>query len=131
MLLPELEVDLLARSLLTRLLDIPRCNVGSAEVDSDFCPERALQAVHVGAVQDAVAHAAEQALEVGAAKVCSRLELGEGILVSADGVEHNVLRGVGIHLLSEICVDAQKLVTVGAAERLGFERGEERLEPFE
>lgn len=71
MLLPELEVDLLARSLLTRLLDVPRRNVGSAEVDSDLGPKRALEAVHVGAVQDAVAHTAQQALEVGAAKVCS------------------------------------------------------------
>lgn len=57
MLLPELEVDFLARSLLTRLLDIPGCYVGTAEVDSDFCPEGAFQAVHVGAVDDSVAHA--------------------------------------------------------------------------
>jgi len=32
MLLPELEIDLLARRLLTRLLDIARRDVGAAEI---------------------------------------------------------------------------------------------------
>jgi len=131
MLLPELEVDFLARGHLTRLLDIPRRNVGSAEVYSDFCPERALEAVHVGAVQDAVAHTAEQALEVGTTKVGPRLEFGQRILVGTNRVEHNVLRSVGIHLLREVGVDAQELVAIGAAQGLRFERGEERLEPLE
>jgi hypothetical protein len=131
MLLPELEVDLLARRLFTRALDIASRNVGSAEVDSDLGPERALQAVHVGAVEDAVAHTAQETLEVWATKVRSRFEFGEGILVCADRVEHNVLRRVGVHFLRQVRVDAKELVAVCAAEGLGFERGEERLEPFE
>jgi hypothetical protein len=131
MLLPELEVDLLARRLLTRALDIASRNIGSAEVHSDFGAERAFQAVHVGTVKDAVAHTAQEALEVRAAKVCSRFEFGEGILVCANRVEDNVLRRVGIHFLRQVCVDAQELVAVAAAEGLRFERGEQRLEPFE
>lgn len=71
MLFPELEVHLLALSLLTSLVDIPRCNIRSTEVHTDLCAQRALQAVHVGAVQDAVAHATEQALEVWATEVGS------------------------------------------------------------
>jgi hypothetical protein len=69
MLLPELEVNLLASSLLTRLMNIPRRNVRSAKVHTDLCPKRALQAIHVGAIQDTIAHTAQQALEIRAAKV--------------------------------------------------------------
>lgn len=133
MLLPELEVDLLALGLTTRLLDVASGHCRSAEVDSDVGAQRALETAHVGAVDNAVAHAAEQAVEVWAAKVGARLELGQRILVSADRVEDNVLCRVGVDLLREVRVDAQELVLIVAARthRLRFERGEERLEPFE
>jgi hypothetical protein len=131
MLLPELEVNLLASSLLTRLVNIPCCNIGSAKVHTDFCPKRALEAIHVGAIEDTIAHTTQQALEIRSAKIRPRLEFSEGILVRTHRVEHNVLRGVCIHFLREIGVDAQELVTVVAAKGLGFERGKKRLEPLE
>jgi hypothetical protein len=131
MLLPELEVDLLALGLLTRIANIARRNTGSAEVHTDLGPERALQTVHVRAVQDAVAHATQQTREVGAAEVGARLEFGKRILVRADRVKNNVLRSVDVHFLRKVRMDAQELVAVGAAEGLRFERGEQRLEPLE
>lgn len=51
MFLPELEVDLLARRLLTRLLNISSRYVRPTEVHTDIRPQRALQPVHVRAVQ--------------------------------------------------------------------------------
>jgi len=132
MLLPELEVDLLARRHLARLLDIPSRRVGTAEVHSHVGPQRALETAHICPVNDAVAHAAEQASKVWTAEVGAGLEFREGILVRAHRVEDDILRSVGINLLREIGVDAQELVAFSAwaAQRLCLERGEERLEPF-
>jgi hypothetical protein len=130
MLLPELKVHLLARSLLTRHLDIPRRNTGPAKVHTHLRPQRALQPIHIGTIQNAIAHATQQAREIRASKVRATLELGEGIFVGTDGVEHNVLRGVDVHFLRQVRVDAQELVAVGPAG-LCFERGEEGLEPLE
>lgn len=119
-LLPELEVHLLTCRLLTRLLNVPGRNVRPAEVHTDICLQRALQPVHVRAVQQAVAHAAQQAGEVRTTEVGPGLELGEGILVGTDRVEDNVLRCVGVHFLRQVCVDAQELVAVRRAAGLGF-----------
>ena len=84
MLLPELEIDLLACRFLACLFDTPCCSVGAAEVDSNVGPESAFQTVDVGAVNDTVTHATEEAGEVGTAKVGSGFELGEWILVGSD-----------------------------------------------
>lgn len=130
-LLPELEVHLLTCRFLTRLLDIPGRNVRPAEVHTDIRLQRALQPVHVRAVQQAVAHAAQQAGKVRTTEVGPGLELGEGILVGADRIEDNVLRGVGVHFLRQVGVDAQELVAIRRAAGLGFQRREEGLEPFE
>lgn len=94
MLLPKLEVDFLAPCLLARLLDVAGRNVGTAEVHADVGAERALETADVGPVDDAVAHAAEQAMEVGTSKVGARLEFGERVLVGSDRVEDNVLGGI-------------------------------------
>lgn len=121
-LLPELKVDLLARRLLTRLLDIPCRDIWSAEIHTHVCPQRALQPVHICAVQQPVAHAAQQTREVGTPEVRSALELSEGILICADRVQDDVLRGVCVHLLCQVGVDTQELVAVALADGLGFER---------
>lgn len=125
MLLPELEVDLLAGGLLASLLDVSGSDAGTAEIDADVGLETALEAVDVSAVDDSVAQGTEELAEVRAAKVGAALELGEGIFIGADGVEDDVVCGVDVDLLGEVGVDAQELVAVvgGSAEILGLERG--------
>ena len=99
MFLPELEVNFLASRFLARALNRPSRIVGTAKVYSDFSPERAFQAIHVRAIENTVAHTAEQALEVWTTEIGARFELSQGILVSTDRVKDNVLRGVDIHFL--------------------------------
>ena len=133
MLLPELEIDLLARRLLTRLLDIARRNTGAAEIHPDIRAQRALQAAHVAAIHDAVAHAAQQLGEIGPPEIRAALQLRQRILVRADRVEDDVVRRVDVDALGEVGVDAQEVGAVGAglAHALGFEQRQQALEPLE
>lgn len=130
MLLPELEVHLLACRGLAGLPDRPRRRIGTTEVHTDVCSQRALQTAHVAAIQDAIAHATQQAREIGTTKVGTGLKLSEGILVGAYRVQHDVVRRVDIDLLGEVGVDAQELIAIAAAHGLRFQRGKQILEPF-
>jgi len=124
MLLPELEIDLLARRLLTRLLDIARRDIRAAEIHPDIRAQRALQAAHIAAIHDAVAHATQQPGEIGPPEIRAALQLRQRILVRADRVEDDVVRRVDVDALGEVGVDAQEVGAVGAgrAHALGFER---------
>ena len=136
MLLPESKVDVPRARRPRGAPDAPGGDVGAAEVDADVGPQVPAQAAHVAPVQDAVPHGAEQPLEVGPPEVGPRPQLGQGVLVGAGGVEHDVGLGVGVHLLGQVGVDAQELGALGLAlggglGRLLLERGEQGLEPLE
>ena len=138
MLFPEPKPDILPLgiNIPRRLPDIPRRGIRSAEIDSDVGFQVPFQATHIAPVQDAILHRREQLLEVRAAKVRARLELREGIDVRADAVEVDVGGGVEVEALGEVGVDAEELGRgrrrrVGGFGALGFEAGEEGLEPFE
>src|SRR5687767_5297959 len=109
---------------------------GAAEVHADSCPDAALETVHVGAVEDAVAHGLEDAGEVGATEVGARLELRQGVVVGANAVEDDVLLRVRVELLREVRVDLEELDAVAPRDARGLgalrlERREQRLETLE
>ena len=137
MLLPEAKAHVPVARLLARPADIPRGGVRPAEVDADIDALGGVQAGDVVAGAQAVAHAAEQGGELGAAEVGAALQLGEGVDGGADAVEVDVGLGVDVHALGEVGVDAQELGAVGEGVggggglRLGLERGEQGLEPLE
>lgn len=144
MLLPESKSHVRHRRRLTSLLDGPSNRIGPAEVNADIRPQRAVQAAaQIRVIEDAIAHAGKQALEIGTAEVGAGLEFGEGIVGGADGVEDDVGGGVEVEALGEVSVDLEKFDAGagraagpgGGRERGGrglrFERGQERLEPFE
>lgn len=133
MLLPELELNLARRHVVACLPDVPRRLAGTAEVHTDTRLDARLQTGHVSPVQDAVTHAREQLLEVGATEVGPAAQLGERVLVCADGVEDDVLRSGRVQALGEVGVDAQEVVAVAATllQGLRLEGGEQCLEPLE
>jgi len=130
MLLPELKVDFLARRILTRLLDIPRRDIRPTKVHPDIRPQRALQPPNISPINNPIPHPAKQSREIRAPKIRTSLELGKRILVRTNAVQHNVLRGIGVHFLSQVGVDAEELVAV-CARGLGFEGEKQIVDPFE
>lgn len=108
----------------------------TTEINSDIRLHLALQPAQIGPVQNALAHALEQAAEIGPAKVRAALQLGQRVEDAADAVQHDVLRRVDVQLLREVGVDAQELVAVvaGLLRRLlalGLKGREQDLEPLE
>ena len=86
-------------------------------------------------VENAIAHRTQQLVEIRTAKVGAAAQLGEWIALRTDGVEHDVLRSIGVDALGEIGVDLEEVapnpVYAWCAEGLRFEGREQRLEPFE
>ena len=116
MLLPKLKLHIRPAHLPARLADVARGLVRPAKVHAHVGAQAAVQATaagHVRPVQDPVAHRREQLGKVRAAKVCARVQLGERVLFRPDGVEHDVVGGVDVHLLGEVGVDAQKVFAAG------------------
>lgn len=112
------------------------CCGRTAEVHTDRRLHAPLEAVHVGAVEDAVAHGLEHALEVGTAEVGARLELRQRVMIGPNTIEDDVLLRVHVELLREVGVDLEELhaVAAGDARRLRalrLERRQQRLEPLE
>lgn len=68
-LLPKLEPHIARRRALARFPDLLRRGARTAKVHANVCPQRRFQASHVCATHDAVAHAAQQLVEVRAAKI--------------------------------------------------------------
>ena len=137
MLLPKPKPNIPARHALASPANPPSRDVGPAEINADIRAQRALEATaQIAMIQNAIAHAGEQPLEIGTAEIGAGFEFGEGIVGGADGVEHDVGRGVEIEPLGQVGVDFQEFDSRGAwrgcrGRRLGFERGQEGLEPFE
>lgn len=135
MFLPEAKPHLPPRRILGRPLDIPGGGVGPAEIHPDVRLQAALQPADVRAVHDAVAHGAEEAVEIGAAEIGAGAEFGERVLGGADAVEVDVGGGVNVHLLGEIGVDPQELRARARVSGRGLglllQAAEQRLEPFE
>lgn len=134
MLLPEPKLDPLPTARLASPLDIPRRSIGPAEINphirSDFLlalPR--LHIPHVIPVHDAIPQRGEQLLEIRASKVGPAAELGEGVALGADAVEHDVVGLVDVHALGEVGVDAEEVAVVG--EGLVLEGGEQGVEPLE
>jgi hypothetical protein len=78
----------------------------TTEVNTDVRLHITLQSAQVCTIQDTVPHATEQLVEIWTAEVCAGLQLGQGIYVCANAVEHDVLCGIEIKLLCEVGVDA-------------------------
>ena len=134
MFLPKLESDIFRTTSLGRRPNIPCRPTGSADVHTDIRPQRPLQSRHVRLIGQAIPHGAEQPLEIGPTEIRPRPELGERIDVGADGVEVDVGGGVRVEFLGEVGVDAEELGATDAVcggGGLGFERGEQGLEPLE
>lgn len=108
---------------------------GTAEVHTDSRPH-ALQPVDIRPVQNPVPHRLEQLEEVGPPEVGPALQLGQGVDVRANRVEHDVLRRVHVELLRQVGVDLEELHARGAGDTRGFvalclKRRQEGLEPLE
>ena len=133
MLLPKLELDLRNGSLPASPLDVPSRHARPAKVNPDLGLQAAFHPGNVTLIEDAVAHGRQQPREMRPPKVGPGLELGEGILVGADRVEHDVVGGVHVDLLGEVGVDPQKVLaaSAGPAQALGLEARQQRLEPLE
>ena len=135
MLLPELEAHIPRTNRLCRLPNIPRRAIRSTKVDAHLRLQVALQPTEIPARRDFIPHGGKQPLEVGSPEIGAGLELGEGIEGVADGVEGDVEGGVDVEFLGEVGVDAEEgfvcFFAVGVLGGLGFERGEQGLEPFE
>lgn len=133
----ETKHDLVAqRRLSARLFDLPGGSVRPAEVDADVRPQGPLHAGDVRLIEDTLPHGHEQLVEVRSAEVGPAVQLRQRILGAADRVQHDVLRRVDVESLRQVGVDPEELEALAArlAGRrlgLGFERGEQGLEPFE
>lgn len=108
---------------------------GTAKVDTDGSPQATLQTAEVGAIEDTVAHGGEELAKVGAAKVGTGLEFCQGIDLSTNAVQDDVLCGIHVELLCQIGVNFQELHSAGTRNAsslagLLLERREKGLEPL-
>ena len=134
MFLPKSKPDLLTRDRFRRILDVSGCSRWAAEVDAHVRPDaRRVKARHIGMVKETVTHCSKESLEVGSAKVRTRLQLCQRIELHAHRVQVNIRRSVGVQSLREVYVDSEEFRPThrcSGCSRLVFETGEEGLEPF-
>ena len=133
-LLPKPKPHILGTNLLRRLPDLPRRGIRAAEIHADLRPQTAIQPADIAPIQDPIAHRAKQPFEIRSAEIRPAPEFGQRVMGGADAVELDVLDRVHVQALREVGVDAQEFRgrgALGVGGRLGFEAGEERLEPFE
>lgn len=95
-----------------------------------------VQAADIRPIAHAIPEGSEQFPKIGASEIGASAQLGEGIEGGADGVEVDIGGLVEIEALGEVSVDAEEFgggagEGGGGGEGLGFEGGEEGLEPFE
>ena len=134
MLLPELKLDILRRRPYSRLTDLPSRHIRPTEIHSDLRVARILQAGHIRLVNEAVTHGREKPLEIRPPEIRLTSQLRERVEDLPHGVQVDIRGSVIVETLREIRVDAQELCTAlvgGSGGGLGFEGGEEGLEPFE
>jgi len=136
MLFPKPKPHIRHRRHLTRLLDIPSRHIRPAEINPHVRPQRALQAANIRLIENAIAHARKQPSKIRPAEIRAGFQFGERIVGGTDGVEDDVGGGVDVEALREIRVDAEEFDAGRAGGGsggggLGFEGGEEGLEPFE
>lgn len=135
MFLPKSKSHFLPIRLLSRPLNLLRRRIRPAEINPHVRLQTPLQPANIPPIHDPIPHRREKFLEIRSPKICSGLQLGERIFGRTNAVKVDVGRGVDIHLLSEVGVDAEEL---GAGTRIGgsvlgllFEAAKEGLEPFE
>lgn len=134
MLLPKRKIHIPRTHPPRRLPDIPRRRIRPTEIHPHLRPHTRVQAADIRPAQDAIAHRAEQALEVRAPEVRPAAQLRQRVDGRAHAVELDVLDRVRVEALRQVRVDAQELrraLRVGRGRGLGLEAGEQRLEPFE
>lgn len=132
-LLPELELHILARRRMGSLANLARRRIRPAEVHPDLGLEP-MQARHIRLVLETVAHSREEAAPIGPSEVRAALQLRQRIKVLPDGVEVDIRGGIVIQPLREIRVDPQELRAALAGRRrrrLRLQRRQQRLEPLE
>lgn len=134
MLLPKRKVHVPRTHPPRRLPNIPRRRIRPTEIHPHLRPDTRIQPANIRPTQNPIPHRAKQPLEIRPPEVRPAPQLRQRIHRRAHAVELNVLDRVLVEALREVRVDAEELrrtLRVGCGGGLGFEAGEQRLEPFE
>lgn len=134
MLLPKSKANFLGGTFLGRLANGLGRRIGSAEIHTNSRPQRRVETRQVRLIHETRVHGLEERFKVRTAEFRACPELGERVDLLPDGVKVDVGRGVLVESLRQVCVDAQELLSIPTVRFRGglcFERGKQRLEPFE